>query len=245
MRKNTVKKILAALLALGAISALTACNNSQTTAQSTAESSKSVSESSTESSQESSAESSIESSVESSKVVSENSAESSKESSKESSSESSVESSKNSVESSKETSKENSKTSSKETSNKESKASTSEEVSDTSKVENTTSNSSTKPADDILKSFKSDSVDKSEIIAYGKCVKSTKLIATSIYDGIEVPKDYCFGIIKVYDGYYEVFMHYTNALIDSSCIELFPDNYVPDESDPYWVSLKHLEDCIE
>lgn len=45
MRKNTVKKILAALLALGAISALTACSNSQTTAQSTAESSKSVSES--------------------------------------------------------------------------------------------------------------------------------------------------------------------------------------------------------
>lgn len=225
MRKNTVKKILAALLALGAISALTACNNSQTTAQSTAESSKSVSESSAESSKEASVESSSESSVESSKAVSESSVESSKESSK------------NSVESS--------KTSSKETSNKESKASTSEEVSDTSKVENTTSNSSTKPADDILKSFKSDSVDKSEIIAYGKCVKSTKLIATSIYDGIEVPKDYCFGIIKVYDGYYEVFMHYTNALIDSSCIELFPDNYVPDESDPYWVSLKHLEDCIE
>lgn len=225
MRKNTLKKILAALLALGAISALTACNNSQTTAQSTAESSKSVSESSTESSQESSAESSIESSVESSKVVSESSVESSKESSK------------NSVESS--------KTSSKETSNKESKASTSEEVSDTSKVENTTSNSSTKPADDILKSFKSKYVDRNTITAYGKCVKSTKLIATSIDDGVEVPKDYCFGIIKAYDGYYEVFMNYTNALIDSSCIELFPDNYVPDESDPYWVSLKRFEDCIE
>lgn len=225
MRKNTVKKILAALLALGAISALTACNNSQTTAQSTAESSKSVSESSTESSQESSAESSSESSVESSKAVSESSVESSKESSK------------NSVESS--------KTSSKETSNKESKASTSEEVSDTSKVENTTSNSSTKPADDILKSFKSKYVDRNTITAYGKCVKSTKLIATSIDDGVEVPKDYCFGIIKAYDGYYEVFMNYTNALIDSSCIELFPDNYVPDESDPYWVSLKRFEDCIE
>lgn len=81
MRKNTVKKILAALLALGAISALTACNNSQTTAQSTAESSKSVSESSTESSQESSKESSSKSSVESSKAVSESSVESSKESS--------------------------------------------------------------------------------------------------------------------------------------------------------------------
>lgn len=237
MRKNTVKKILAALLALGAISALTACNNSQTTAQSTAESSKSVSESSTESSQESSAESSIESSVESSKAVSESSVESSKESSTESSSESSVESSKNSVESSKETSKE--------TSNKKSKASTSEEVSDTSKVENTTSNSSTKLADDILKSFKSKYVDRNTITAYGKCVKSTKLIATSIDDGVEVPKDYCFGIIKAYDGYYEVFMNYTNALIDSSCIELFPDNYVPDESDPYWVSLKRFEDCIE
>ncbi|RHO50540.1 hypothetical protein DW115_00155 [Clostridium sp. AM09-51] len=237
MRKNTVKKILAALLALGAISALTACSNSQTTAQSTAESSKSVSESSTESSQESSAESSIESSVESSKAVSESSVESSKESSTESSSESSVESSKNSVESSKETSKE--------TSNKESKASTSEEVSDTSKVENTTSNSSTKPADDILKSFKSKYVDRNTITAYGKCVKSTKLIGTSIYDGVEVPKDARFGIIKAYDGYYEVFINYSNALIDSSCIELFPDNYVPDESDPYWVSLKHLEDCIE
>lgn len=112
MRKNTVKKILAALLALGIISALTACNNSQTTAQSTAESSKSVSESSTESSQESSAESSIESSVESSKAVSESSAESSKESSTESSSESSAESSKavseSSVESSKESSDESS-----------------------------------------------------------------------------------------------------------------------------------------
>lgn len=112
MRKNTVKKILAALLALGAISALTACNNSQTTAQSTAESSKSVSESSTESSKESSAESSSESSVESSKAVSESSVESSKESSKESSSESSVESSKavseSSVESSKESSDESS-----------------------------------------------------------------------------------------------------------------------------------------
>lgn len=112
MRKNTVKKILAALLALGAISALTACSNSQTTAQSTAESSKSVSESSTESSQESSAESSIESSVESSKEVSENSAESSKESSTESSSESSAEPSKavseSSVESSKESSDESS-----------------------------------------------------------------------------------------------------------------------------------------
>lgn len=102
MRKNTVKKILAALLALGAISALTACNNSQTTAQSTAESSKSVSESSTESSQESSAESSIESSVESSKAVSESSVESSKESSTESSSESSAESSKAVSESSEE-----------------------------------------------------------------------------------------------------------------------------------------------
>lgn len=112
MRKNTVKKILAALLALGAISALTACNNSQTTAQSTAESSKSVSESSTESSKESSAESSSESSVESSKEVSENSAESSKESSTESSSESSAEPSKavseSSVESSKESSDESS-----------------------------------------------------------------------------------------------------------------------------------------
>lgn len=237
MRKNTVKKILAALLALGAISALTACNNSQTTAQSTAESSKSVSESSTESSKESSAESSSESSVESSKEVSESSVESSKESSTESSSESSVESSKNSVESSKETSKE--------TSNKESKASTSEEVSDTSKVENTTSNSSTKPADDILKSFKSKYVDRNTITAYGKCVKSTKLIGTSIYDGVEVPKDARFGIIKAYDGYYEVFINYSNALIDSSCIELFPDNYVPDESDPIWSSLKHLKDCIE
>lgn len=237
MRKNTVKKILAALLALGAISALTACNNSQTTAQSTAESSKSVSESSTESSKESSAESSSESSVESSKEVSESSAESSKESSTESSSESSVESSKNSVESSKETSKE--------TSNKKSKASTSEEVSDTSKVENTTSNSSTKLADDILKSFKSKYVDRNTITAYGKCVKSTKLIGTSIYDGVEVPKDARFGIIKAYDGYYEVFINYSNALIDSSCIELFPDNYVPDESDPIWSSLKHLEDCIE
>lgn len=112
MRKNTVKKILAALLALGAISALTACSNSQTTAQSTAESSKSVSESSTESSKESSAESSSESSVESSKEVSESSAESSKESSTESSSESSAESSKavseSSVESSKESSDESS-----------------------------------------------------------------------------------------------------------------------------------------
>lgn len=112
MRKNTLKKILAALLALGIISALTACNNSQTTAQSTAESSKSVSESSTESSQESSAESSSESSVESSKEVSENSAESSKESSTESSSESSAEPSKavseSSVESSKESSDESS-----------------------------------------------------------------------------------------------------------------------------------------
>ena len=112
MRKNTVKKILAALLALGTISALTACNNSQTTAQSTAESSKSVSESSTESSQESSAESSSESSVESSKAVSESSVESSKESSTESSSESYAESSKavseSSVESSKESSDESS-----------------------------------------------------------------------------------------------------------------------------------------
>lgn len=110
MRKNTVKKILAALLALGIISALTACNNSQTTAQSTAESSKSVSESSTESSQESSAESSSESSVESSKAVSESSAESSKESSTESSSESSVESSNAISESSVESSKESSVT---------------------------------------------------------------------------------------------------------------------------------------
>lgn len=108
MRKNTVKKILAALLALGAISALTACNNSQTTAQSTTESSKAVSESSTESSKESSAESSIESSVESSKAVSESSVESSKESSKESSSESSIESSKAISESSEESSDESS-----------------------------------------------------------------------------------------------------------------------------------------
>lgn len=110
MRKNTVKKILAALLALGIISALTACNNSQTTARSTAESSKSVSESSTESSKESSAESSSESSVESSKEVSESSAESSKESSTESSSESSAESSKAVSESSVESSKESSVT---------------------------------------------------------------------------------------------------------------------------------------
>lgn len=110
MRKNTIKKILAALLALGIISALTACNNSQTTAQSTAESSKSVSESSTESSQESSAESSSESSVESSKAVSESSVESSKESSTESSSESSVESSNAISESSVESSKESSVT---------------------------------------------------------------------------------------------------------------------------------------
>lgn len=108
MRKNTVKKILVALLALGAISALTACNNSQTTAQSTAESSKSVSESSTESSKESSAESSSESSVESSKEVSESSKESSTESSSESSAESSKAVSESSTESSKESSDESS-----------------------------------------------------------------------------------------------------------------------------------------
>ena len=108
MRKNNVKKILAALLALGIISALTACNNSQTTAQSTAESSKSVSESSAESSKEASVESSSESSVESSKAVSESSAESSKESSTESSSESSAEPSKAVSESSKESSDESS-----------------------------------------------------------------------------------------------------------------------------------------
>ena len=94
MRKNTVKKILAALLSLGVISALTACNNSQTAAQSTAVSSKSVSESSVESSMESSDESSSESSAESS---AESSGESSAESSK-SVSESSVESSNESSE---------------------------------------------------------------------------------------------------------------------------------------------------
>ena len=184
----------------------------------------------------------------SSKSVSESSTESSKETSKENSTTSSKETSKEeskevSKESSKETSKESSKTSSEETSKEESKSTTSE-VSVVSKVENTTSNSSTKPADDILKSFKSDSVDKNAIVAYGKCIKNTKLIGTSIYNGVEVPKDYCFGIIKTYDGYYEVFMSYTNALIDSSCIELFPDNYTPDESDPLWVSLKKLEDRL-
>lgn len=153
--------------------------------------------------------------------------------------ESKEESSESSVESSKETSKEISTTSSEETSKEESKSTTSE-VSVVSKVENTTSNSSTKPADDILKSFKSKYADRSTIVAYGKCIKNTKLIGTSIYDGVEVPKDYCFGIIKTYDGYYEVFMSYTSALIDSSCIELFPDNYTPDESDPLWVSLKEF-----
>lgn len=186
-----------------------------------------------EESKEESSESSVESSKETSKEISTTSSEeTSKEESKEVS-----------KESSKETSKEGSKTSSEETSKEESKSTTSE-VSVVSKVENTTSNSSTKPADDILKSFKSKYVDRSTIVAYGKCIKNTKLIGTSIDNGVEVPKDYCFGIIKTYDGYYEVFMNYTTALIDSSCIELFPDNYTPDESDPLWVSLKKFEDCF-
>ena len=209
MRKYTVKKILAALLALGAISALTACNNSQTTAQSTAESSKSVSESSTESSQESSAESSIESSVESSKEVSESSVESSKESSKESSSESSVESSKAISESSVESSKEN------------------------SKAESSTASSST---------IEEKKYTLDDAIAYGKIIYPAhvyKASDSSCTIGLDIgtyiailstddPETYDF----IYEGY--------RYKIAKKRVELFPEDYVPDFSKPFWFTVSDI-----
>ncbi len=191
MRKNTVKKILAALLALGAISALTACNNSQTTAQSTAESSKSVSESSAESSKESSAESSSESSAESSKAVSESSAESSKEAS---------------VESSKEDSKAES-----------SKASSNSTVEE--------------------KKYTLD-----DAIAYGKIIYPayvSKVSDPSYTIGLDVsthiailstddPETYDF----IYKGY--------RYKIAKKCVELFPEDYVPDFSEPFWFTVSDI-----
>ena len=191
MRKNTVKKILATLLVLGAISALTACNNSQTTAQSTAESSKSVSESSAESSKEASVESSSESSAESSKAVSESSAESSKESSAESSKED-------------------------------------------SKVESSTaSNSSTVEE----KKYTLD-----DAIAYGKIIRRAyigKVSDSSYTIGLGVstliailstddPETYDF----IYEGY--------RYKIAKKCVELFPEDYVPDFSDPLWFTVSDI-----
>lgn len=209
MRKNTVKKILAALLALGAISVLTACSNSQTTAQSTAESSKSVSESSTESSKESSAESSSESSVESSKAVSESSAESSKESSTESSSESSAESSKAVSESSVESSKESSVESSKAVSE--------------SSVESSKESSVTDP--DASKTF-----SKSDVIRYGKTTKVTKAISLD-HSMISIinPSTYVC-ILKINDDSYNILVHGKAASIEKKYVELLEDGYIPDSS---------------
>lgn len=210
MRKNTVKKILAALLALGIISALTACNNSQTTAQSTAESSKSVSESSTESSKESSAESSSESSVESSKEVSESSAESSKESSTESSSESSAEPSKAVSESSVESSKEDSKAKS-----------------------NTASSSSTV---EEKKYTLDDAIAYGKII-YPACVSKVSDLSYTI--GLDIgtyiailstddPETYDF----IYEGY--------RYKIAKKKVELFSEDYVPDFSKPFWFTVSDI-----
>lgn len=199
MRKNTVKKILATLLVLGAISALTACNNSQTTAQSTAESSKSISESSAESSKESSVESSSESSAESSKAVSESSAESSKEASVESSSESSAESSK-----------------------------------EDSKAESSTASSSSTVEE---KKYTLD-----DAIAYGKIIRRAyigKVSDSSYTIGLDVstliailstddPETYDF----IYEGY--------RYKIAKKCVELFPEDYVPDFSDPFWFTVSDI-----
>ena len=192
MRKNTVKKILATLLVLGAISALTACNNSQTTAQSTAESSKSVSESSTESSKEASVESSSESSAESSKAVSESSAESSKESSAESSKEG-------------------------------------------SKAESSTASSSSTVEE---KKYTLD-----DAIAYGKIIYPayyvSKVSDPSYTIGLDVsthiailstddPETYDF----IYKGY--------RYKIAKKCVELFPEDYVPDFSEPFWFTVSDI-----
>lgn len=191
MRKNNVKKILAALLALGAISALTACNNSQTTAQSTAESSKSVSESSAESSKEASVESSSESSAESSKAVSESSAESSKESSAESSKED-------------------------------------------SKAESSTASSSSTVEE---KKYTLD-----DAIAYGKIIRRAYIgkVSDSSYT-IGLGIDTLIAILstddpETYDFIYEGYRY----KIAKKCVELFPEDYVPDFSDPFWFTVSDI-----
>lgn len=191
MRKNTVKKILAALLVLGAISALTACNNSQTTAQSTAESSKSVSESSTESSKEASVESSSESSAESSKAVSESSAESSKEASAESSKED-------------------------------------------SKAESSTASSSSTVEE---KKYTLD-----DAIAYGKIIRRAYIgkVSDSSYT-IGLGIDTLIAILstddpETYDFIYEGYRY----KIAKKCVELFPEDYVPDFSDPFWFTVSDI-----
>lgn len=205
MRKNNVKKILAALLALGIISALTACNNSQTTAQSTAESSKSVSESSTESSKESSAESSSESSVESSKEVSESSKESSTESSSESSAESSKAVSESSTESSKESSVESSKA-----------------VSESS-VESSKESSVTDP--DASKTF-----SKSDVIRYGKTIVAAEAIALDYSAIDQLNSNTYVCILKINDDSYNILLHGKASSIEKKYVELLEEGFVPDSS---------------
>ena len=154
----------------------------------------------------------------SSKSVSESSVESSKESSVESSSESSVESSNAVSESSTESSKESSAESSKEDSKAESA---------------TSSNSSTVEE----KLYKLD-----DAIAYGKIISPAyvyKASDTSCTIGLDMgtliailstddPNTYDF----IYEGY--------RYKIAKKCVELFPDDYVPDFSDGAWFTVSNL-----
>lgn len=155
----------------------------------------------------------------SSKSVSESSAESSKEASVESSSESSVESSKAVSESSAESSKESSAESSKEG----------------SKAESSTASSSSTVEE---KKYTLD-----DAIAYGKIIYPayyvSKVSDPSYTIGLDVsthiailstddPETYDF----IYKGY--------RYKIAKKCVELFPEDYVPDFSEPFWFTVSDI-----
>lgn len=158
------------------------------------------------------------------------------EESKEESSESSVESSK---ETSKETPKESSKTSSEETSKEESKEVSKEssketsEVSITSNVESSTSSGSTVEE----KLYKLD-----DAIAYGKIIRRayvSKVSDTSCSTGLGI--DTLIAILSTdnpdtYDFIYKGYRY----KIAKKCVELFPEDYVPDFSNKFWFTVSNL-----
>ena len=171
----------------------------------------------------------MESSKEESKEVSkESSKDTSKESSKTSSNETSKEVSK---ESSKETSKENSKTSSNESSKEVSKESSKETPKETSKTSSSTSQSTSNSSSNyVFNNF-----SKEQIIRYGRLLEEF----TRSYKGVEeiIPANSLVGIVDFNEE--NCAIYYNGFLIPSKIqfVEIFPEDYVPDFSDPNWIGL--------
>ena len=207
-----------------AASFISGCGNPSKSESSTSAtssvSSKSVSESSTESSMESSKEESKEVSKESSKDTS-------KESSKTSSNETSKEVSK---ESSKETSKESSKTSSNETSKEVSKESSKETPKETSKTSSSTSQSTSNSSNYVFNNF-----SKEQIIRYGRLLEEF----TRSYKGVEeiIPANSLVGIVDFNEENCAIYYNGFLIPLKIQFVEIFPEDYVPDFSDPNWIGL--------